>query len=84
MARLEDDLQGDGRSVAGRRACTSDGEQVNWLGIGSAGGGALGISHISEARCSPQRATALAGDPEMWGTRPTNSPRAAHVQYNRC
>jgi hypothetical protein len=36
---------------------------------GSAGGGAGGISHISESRCLPQRATALAGAPEMWGTR---------------
>jgi hypothetical protein len=39
MERREDDLQGDGRSDAGRGACTSDGEQVNWLGMGVRGMG---------------------------------------------
>jgi len=49
MERREDDLQDDGRSDAGRGACTSDGAQGNWLGVGVRGGG--GISHISESRC---------------------------------
>jgi hypothetical protein len=39
MERREDDPQGDGRSDAGRGACTSDGEQVNWLGMGVRGSG---------------------------------------------
>jgi len=38
MERREDDLQDDGRSDAGRGACTSDGAQGNWLGVGVRGG----------------------------------------------
>jgi hypothetical protein len=55
MARWEDDPQGDGRSDADRGACTSDGEQMNWLGDGSAGEG--GWRHLPHLRI------------EMWGRR---------------
>ena len=60
MARWEDDPQGDGRSDADRGACTSDGEQMNWLGDGSAGEGG-GISHIQN-RDLGHPATFLFGD----------------------
>jgi hypothetical protein len=63
MARWEDDPQGDGRSDADRGACTSDGEQVNWLGVRVRGRGAGGISHIQKRDASPSEQLRSPGPP---------------------